>query len=209
MHQQLLQTKVLPIATVTSVQEAIHVCEALCAADLPLVEITFRNSAAELALRAAVQKFPQMAIGAGTILNVAELQRAHLAGAQFAASTGTNPRVVDAATKRELPMIPGVASPSDIERALDLGCRLVKFFPSEALGGPALLKAVLAPYLHTGLKVIATGGITARNLRDYLALEGVVAVGGSWLVAPRYLRQGDWLSVTEVAREACYLAHKT
>lgn len=208
MFDQLKAAKIVPVASVNSVDEGVKMCEALLEAELPIVEITFRTAAAEMAIKAVSERFPEMLVGAGTILNNKDLLRAIHAGAKFAVAPGSNPRVIKAAKSQSFPFFPGVATPSDIEAALDMGCKTLKFFPAGALGGPATLKALCAPYAHTGVRFIPTGGISAENLKDYLALEPVLAVGGSWMVSSKFVKAGDWESIRELAREAVYLANK-
>ncbi len=207
MLETLKRVKVIPVASVDTVDQGLRMCEALMAADLPVAEITFRTSAAEAAISAVSKAFPEMLVGAGTILNTVDLARALNAGAKFAVAPGSNPKVISEAQRIGLPFYPGVATPTDIEAALELGCRILKFFPAGALGGAKSLKALSAPYAHTGVSFIPTGGVTSENLRSYLELKTVIAAGGSWMVASEYLKGGDWASVTKLAREAVIQAN--
>lgn len=195
-------TRVVPVCSVDTVDIGLHMAESLIAGNLPVAEITFRTAAAEATIAAIARRFPAMLIGAGTILNVADLDRAIAAGATFAVAPGCNPTVVRAALERNFPFFPGVATPSDIERALELGVRTLKFFPAEAIGGVTLLKALIAPYSHTGVHFVPTGGIKASNMGDYLALPEVLAIGGSWMVDGKLLKAGAWNEVRDLAAAA-------
>ena len=148
---------------------------------LPVAEITFRTKAAESIIREASRRFPEMFIGAGTILNTADLHRAFDAGAKFAVAPGFNPTVVGEAMKNGYAFAPGICTPSEIEQAYELGCRFFKFFPAEAAGGVKMLKSIAAPYKHLGIKFMPTGGVTIDNAADWLAVPEVSAAGGTWL----------------------------
>ena len=164
-----------------SVDEGLRMCDALVSNGLPAVEITFRTAAAEPVIRAASQRFPEMVIGAGTVLNASDLHRAADAGARFAVAPGFNPTVVREALSSKFDFIPGVLTPGEIEQGLELGLRTFKFFPAEAAGGAAMLKALIAPYRHLGVRFMPTGGVKPANVEDYLAIPEVAAVGGTWL----------------------------
>ena len=152
--------------------------------------------AAEGLIREAAKRFPEMTIGAGTVLNTTDLHRAADAGARFAVAPGFNPTVVREALKCGIDFIPGVLTPGEIEQALELGLRLLKFFPAEAAGGVTMLKALFAPYKHLGVSFMPTGGVKIANVEDYLATPGVAAVGGTWL------NNADADTVREAARIA-------
>ncbi len=179
--KQLEQVKIVPVLVLNSLKEGLAVCEQLCRNGLPAAEITFRTSAAEEIIREVSKRFPEMFVGAGTVLNVDDLNRAFDAGAKFAVAPGFNPKVVAEAVKRGFPFCPGVCAPSEAEQALDFGCRTLKFFPAEACGGVAMLKALIAPYKHLGVKFMPTGGIKPANAESYLAVPEVAAIGGTWL----------------------------
>jgi len=193
---------VVPVAVVQDVAQGLRLCEALCEGGLTVIEVTFRTAAAAETIAAVRERFPQMHLGAGTVLSVADLQRAREAGATFAVAPGCNPEVVRAAVQAEFAFFPGIATPTDIELALSLGVRTLKYFPAEALGGVKLLSAMLAAYRHTGVRFIPTGGIKAANMGAYLALPEVPAVGGSWMVAKELLQNEAFAKVTQLAREA-------
>jgi 2-dehydro-3-deoxyphosphogluconate aldolase/(4S)-4-hydroxy-2-oxoglutarate aldolase len=204
---QLQSAGIIPVASVPNADAALHVCDALMTAALPLVEITFRTSAAAAAIAAAVQRFPKMLIGAGTVLSPEDVKAAHDAGASFGVAPGFNPGVVEAAHALDLPFFPGVSTPSEIENALQLGCTIQKLFPIEALGGVTYLKAVSAPYAHKKIRFIPTGGISLRNLAQYLTIPTVVAVGGSWIAAPDSIENAAWPSIANRAAEAVTLVN--
>ena len=173
--------KIVPVLVAESVDEGLKSCETLCANGLAAAEITFRTAAAEPLIREVAKRFPDMAIGAGTVLNVADLHRAADAGARFAVAPGFNPTIVREALKCGIDFIPGVLTPGEIEQGLELGLRTFKFFPAEAAGGAAMLKALIAPYRHLGVRFMPTGGIKPTNVETYLAIPEVAAVGGTWL----------------------------
>ena len=173
--------KIVPVLVAESVDEGLKSCETLCANGLAAAEITFRTAAAEPLIREVAKRFPDMAIGAGTVLNVADLHRAADAGARFAVAPGFNPTVVREALKSNIDFIPGVLTPGEIEQGLELGLRTFKFFPAEAAGGAAMLKALIAPYRHLGVRFMPTGGVKPANVETYLAIPEVAAVGGTWL----------------------------
>lgn len=192
----LKQIRIVPVLAAESVAAGLKTCEALSANGLPAAEITFRTAVAESLIREAVKRFPDMLIGAGTVLNVDDLHRAADAGVRFSVAPGFNPTVVREALKCGIDFIPGVLTPGEIEQALELGLRLLKFFPAEAAGGVTMLKALYAPYRHLGVCFMPTGGVNAANVEAYLATPGVAAVGGTWL------NNADAESIREAARIA-------
>ncbi|HCG28038.1 MAG TPA: 2-dehydro-3-deoxyphosphogluconate aldolase [Lentisphaeria bacterium] len=177
----LAQYKIIPVLVLEDLESGLRRCELLCECGLPVAEITFRTKAAESIIREASRRFPEMFIGAGTILNTADLHRAFDAGAKFAVAPGFNPTVVGEAMKNGYAFAPGICTPSEIEQAYELGCRFFKFFPAEAAGGVKMLKSIAAPYKHLGIKFMPTGGVTIDNAADWLAVPEVSAAGGTWL----------------------------
>ena len=177
----LAQYKNIPVLVLEDLESGLRRCELLCECGLPVAEITFRTKAAESIIREASRRFPEMFIGAGTILNTADLHRAFDAGAKFAVAPGFNPTVVGEAMKHGYAFAPGICTPSEIEQAYELGCRFFKFFPAEAAGGVKMLKSIAAPYKHLGIKFMPTGGVTIDNAADWLAVPEVSAAGGTWL----------------------------
>ena len=175
--------KLIPMVVMDKAEHAGAFGDALVAGGLPVAEITFRTPAAEQAVRALARR-GDVLVGAGTILTIEQADRAIDAGARFLVAPGTNPRIVEHVLKRGVPMVPGIATPSEIELAISLGVTALKFFPAETMGGVAALKAFAGPYPDA--RFIPTGGITPELLPNYLQLKSVVACGGSWL-APREL----------------------
>lgn len=186
---------VVPVIAIEKVDAALPLADALLQGGLPVVEITFRTAAAAEVIRKLSQERPQLTVGAGTVLTPANLQAAKASGAAFAVAPGLNPQIVREAQQLGLPFAPGVATPSDIELGLSLGCKLLKFFPAEALGGVGMLEALSAPYRHTGLRFMPTGGVTSANLENYLAVDTVAAVGGTWLARKEELSTGNWSEI--------------
>lgn len=201
----LREIRIVPVLVLNDVDSGMKMCEILMECGLPAAEITFRTDAAEAVIRAAAERFPGLYLGAGTILNVRDLDRAFDAGAKFAVAPGFNPTVVKAAVAAGRPFAPGVCTPSEVEQALELGCKFLKFFPAEAAGGVKMLKSILAPYRHLGVRFMPTGGITAANAADYLALNEVAAVGGTWLGKPADLEAGNWEAIRAAVRDAVTL----
>lgn len=191
---------VVPVVEIERSEDAVELGRALLAGGLPCAEITFRTAAAEEAIRRVASSLPEIIVGAGTVLSVEQADRAVSAGARFIVSPGFNSKVVDWCLRNEIPVTPGVATPTEIEMALDKGLNILKFFPAEALGGMAMLKAVAAPY--GGVKFIPTGGINQENLAGYLAHPSVHCCGGSWLVKAKLISTGRFDEITRLTQEA-------
>jgi 2-dehydro-3-deoxyphosphogluconate aldolase/(4S)-4-hydroxy-2-oxoglutarate aldolase len=194
--------RVIPVIAIESVEAALPLADALLEGGLPIIEITFRTAAARAAIERIASRCPDVLIGAGTVLSIDNLQAAIDSGARFAVAPGLNMTVVEAANDANLPMIPGVATASEVELALSLGCRLQKFFPSEALGGVKMLKALSGPYAHTGVKFVPTGGVTTDNLESYLSLGVVEAVGGTWIAKTADIKAERWSEIRDRCRAA-------
>jgi 2-dehydro-3-deoxyphosphogluconate aldolase/(4S)-4-hydroxy-2-oxoglutarate aldolase len=197
--------RIVPVVVIDDVGQAIPLAEALQAGGLDVVEITLRTPAAEAAIEAICRKFPRMLVGAGTILEEAQIPRVVAAGAQFGVAPGLNEAVVRKAQACGLPFIPGVMTPSEVECALALGCRILKFFPADAAGGVKMLRSIAAPYAHTGVKFIPLGGLNATNAAEYLTLPSVIALGGSWIVDRKLIAENNWAMITRLTREALAL----
>ncbi|MDH7484916.1 MAG: bifunctional 4-hydroxy-2-oxoglutarate aldolase/2-dehydro-3-deoxy-phosphogluconate aldolase [Anaerolineae bacterium] len=191
---------VVPVVEIERAEDAVELGKALLAGGLPCAEITFRTAAAEEAIRRISSSLPQVIVGAGTVLSVDQASKAVSAGAQFIVSPGFNQKVVDWCLQREIPVTPGVLTPTEIEMALDRGLKVLKFFPAEAMGGVAALKAISAPY--KGVKFIPTGGINQDNLANYLALPSVHCCGGSWMVKAHLISAGRFDEITRLTEEA-------
>jgi 2-dehydro-3-deoxyphosphogluconate aldolase/(4S)-4-hydroxy-2-oxoglutarate aldolase len=200
--------RVVSVVVIDKVENAVPMAEALLAGGLSVMEITFRTAAAEDSIRRIVQALPQMICGAGTLLTPDQIARAQDAGAQFGVSPGFNPRVVAKAKELKFPFYPGVLTPSDIEAALEMGCNLMKFFPAEPSGGVKMLKAIAAPYAHTGIKFIPLGGINTTNAPDYFQMSSVAAIGGTWIADAKLISEKKWADITRNAHEIVDLAAK-
>ncbi len=203
---RLRELRVVPVVTIDDAATAAGVAAALADGGLPLVEVTFRTDAAANAIRAIREARPDVLVGAGTVLDVATVDAALEAGAEFIVAPGLNPTVVDRCIARGVAVIPGAVTPTEIEDALARGIRLVKFFPSEALGGTRYLAAVAPPY--RSMRFLPTGGVTLANLAQYLALPQVTACGGSWLATGEAIRSGRYEEITRHAAEAVAVARQ-
>lgn len=194
--------KIVPVAVIERVEDAVPLAGALREGGLNVIEVTLRTEAAFEAVAAIRSAFPDMIVGVGTVLEPAQAERARRLGAAFGVAPGLNEEVVRAARGVGLPFIPGVLTPSEVERAMALGLRLLKFFPAEASGGVKMLEALAGPYAHTGVKFIPLGGINLANLSAYLAVPVVAAIGGSWFVNKKQIAAGDWAGIARQTREA-------
>ncbi|HEY5715598.1 MAG TPA: bifunctional 4-hydroxy-2-oxoglutarate aldolase/2-dehydro-3-deoxy-phosphogluconate aldolase [Psychromonas sp.] len=198
--KQLAALKVIPVIAVERAEDIIPLGKALYDNGLPVAEITFRSDAAAEAIRLLRQAYPDMLIGAGTVLNKAQALAAKEAGATFIVSPGFNANTVRACQELDIPIIPGVNNPSTVEAALEMGLSTLKFFPAEASGGINMLKSLLAPY--TQIQIMPTGGINSANIKDYLAIDRVIACGGSWMVDKKLIDNGQWDEIGRLTREA-------
>ena len=203
--ESFLKQRLLCITVVDRAEDAVPLAEALLAGGLKVMEITFRTTAAAESIRRIRQKVPRMAIGAGTLLTPEQVQEAIDFGAQFGVSPGLNEAVLNTAGERDLPFFPGVMTPTEVDRALNLGWKHLKFFPAEPAGGAAMLKALAAPFAHTGVKFVPTGGINATKLPDYLAIPQVAAVAGSWMGDRKLIQEKAWPKITALAAESLKL----
>lgn len=194
---------VVPVVELDGREVALPLSKALMAGGLPVAEITFRSEAAADSIQILREELPQMLVGAGTILNVDQVEMAHRAGSQFVVTPGFNPAVVEACIELDVPILPGINNPTGVEQAMGFGLEAVKFFPAEASGGVLFLKALSGPY--PSIRFLPTGGITLNNLRAYLALPNVLACGGSWVVRPALIRTSRFDEITRLADEAVAL----
>ena len=204
----LSQIKIVPVLVLNDLDSGLKMCELLAECGLPAAEITFRTTAAESIIREAAKRFPELYLGAGTILNTRDLDRAFNAGARFAVAPGCNPTVVKAAAAAGYAFAPGVCTPSEVEMAMELGCRFLKFFPAEAAGGVKMIKSLIAPYKHMGVKFMPTGGITTANVLEYLSVKEIVAVGGTWLGKASDLQAGNFEAIAETVKAAVELKNQ-
>jgi 2-dehydro-3-deoxyphosphogluconate aldolase/(4S)-4-hydroxy-2-oxoglutarate aldolase len=203
------ETAVVAVLVVDHVQHAVPLARALLAGGIGAMELTLRTPAALDALRAVVAEVPEMLPGIGTILNAQQVGHVADAGARFGVAPGLNPRVIQQAQRVGLPFAPGIMTPSDLEAALELGCREVKFFPAEPAGGLSYLKSMAAPYAHLGVRFIPLGGLKSDNLQQYLQSPLVMAVGGSWIAPRDLILAEDWEAITGRAAEATEIAKQT
>ena len=202
---RLAASRIAAVVTMDDAVAAGRVAKALASGGIAAVELTLRTPSALDCLRAMREATPQLLVGAGTVLTPEHLESAFAAGAQFAVSPGVNRRVLEAARQTGVPFAPGVATPSDVETALECDCRLLKFFPAVPLGGLSYLRTMAAPYHHLGVRYIPLGGVTPDNLAEYLAEPMVAAVGGSWLAPANVIAAGDWSEIERRARAASAL----
>lgn len=197
---KLSQIGIVPVVALNHIEDARPLAKSLCDGGLPCAEVTFRTDCAEEAIRIMTTEFPQMFVGAGTVLTTEQVDRAVNAGAKFIVSPGLNPEVVKYCVDKNIPVTPGCANPSDIEQALALGLDVVKIFPAEAIGGLKLIKSIAAPYVN--MKFMPTGGINAKNLNEYLAFDRIIACGGSWMVSGALIDAGKFDEITALTKEA-------
>jgi 2-dehydro-3-deoxyphosphogluconate aldolase / (4S)-4-hydroxy-2-oxoglutarate aldolase len=200
------QIGIIPVVSVPKLEDALPLAEALLEGGLPCAEITFRTAAAAESVARIRSRFPEIFLGAGTVLTIGQAETAISAGAEFIVSPGTNLTVVDYCLSRGVTIFPGVCTPTEIETALSKGVDTLKFFPAEPMGGVKFLQAICAPYRN--VKFIPTGGIDTKNVGQYLALPQVVACGGSWMVKPELFEAGDFAKVKQLTAEAVALARE-
>ncbi len=198
--EEISQYGIVPVVALDKPEDARPLAKALCTGGLPVAEVTFRTDAAEEAIGIMSKEFPDMLVGAGTVLTCEQVDRAVNAGAKFIVSPGLNPTVVKYCVEKNIPITPGCANPSDIECAMELGLDVVKFFPAEAIGGLKMIKAMSAPYGK--IKFIPTGGINADNLISYLDFKKTLACGGSWMVNKELVNAGRFDEIEELTRTA-------
>ncbi|NLM61446.1 MAG: bifunctional 4-hydroxy-2-oxoglutarate aldolase/2-dehydro-3-deoxy-phosphogluconate aldolase [Clostridiales bacterium] len=205
LFEKLTRIGIIPVVKIDNADSALGLADALSAGGLPCAEITFRTNAAADAIRIISEKRPDFLVGAGTVLTVDQVKTAVDAGAGFMVSPGLNPKVVTYCIQNGIPVIPGVSSAGDIEAALDLGLSRLKFFPAEAAGGIAFLKALQGPYGM--VKFMPTGGINSGNVTQYLALKNVFACGGSWMVDSKLISEGSFHSIEQLTKQAVSVMH--
>lgn len=203
--EEIHRLRVVPVVAIKDVKDAEPLAQALIDGNLPCAEITFRTDAAEDSIH-ILAKRGDILVGAGTVLNIDQVKIAVDAGAKFIVSPGFNPKAVQYCLDNNIPVIPGVCTPSDISLALDFGLEVVKFFPAEAFGGLQTLKAISAPY--SMVRFIPTGGIGPETLVEYLSFPKVFACGGSWMVTSDLISSGNFSEIRRLTREAVELAAK-
>lgn len=205
---QIEQSSIIAVLVIDDAAHAVPVARALLDGGITAMELTLRTPAAIDALKNIRNEVPEMLAGIGTVLSPDQAQQVHDAGGQFAVAPGCNPRVVKKAQQLGLPFAPGIATPTDLEIALELGCREVKFFPSEPSGGMKYLKSLAAPYSHLGVRYVPLGGVSSDNLGSYLADPMILAVGGSWLAKRDAINAEDWDGIRARAAEAVAIAQE-
>lgn len=206
MEEKIAELKVVPVVVLEDAKDAAPLAKALCEGGLPCAEVTFRTAAAKDSIKAMTDAYPDMLVGAGTVLTTEQVDSAVEAGAKFIVSPGFDPEIVDYCLEKEIPVFPGCITPSEVAQAVKRGLRVVKFFPAEQFGGVATIKALSAPYV--GLKFMPTGGISAKNLKEYLACKPIVACGGSWMVKKDLIQAGEFEKIKELTKEAVALANE-
>ena len=204
LEQQFYDYGVVPVVVLENAKDALPLAKALTEGGLPCAEVTFRTDAAEESIRLICREYPDMLVGAGTVLTTGQVDRAVAAGAQFIVSPGFDPEVVDYCLEKDIPVFPGCVTPSEVAQAAKRGMKVVKFFPAEQAGGIAMIKAMAAPY--TTMRFMPTGGISAKNLKDYLSFGKILCCGGSWMVKGDLVKNGEFDKIRELTKEAVELA---
>ncbi|EJB77283.1 keto-hydroxyglutarate-aldolase/keto-deoxy-phosphogluconate aldolase [Helicobacter pylori Hp A-27] len=194
---------IVPVVVIENIKDAVPLAQSLIEGGIPIIEVTLRSSCALEAIELIAKNVPKMRVGAGTILNLTQLEQAQNRGAEFLISPGLTIKLLEHAKKKDMPLIPGVSSSSEVMQALELGYSALKFFPAEYCGGVKLLNAFNGPF--KGVKFCPTGGISADNMRSYLNLENVLCVGGSWLTPKNLIQNKEWDKITEICKRALAL----
>lgn len=203
MEKMLEKFGVMPVVVLENAEDALPLAEALMKGGLPCAEVTFRTDAAEESIRRMAEHFPEMLVGAGTVLTTEQADRAVRAGAKFIVSPGFDPEIVDYCIERKIPVFPGCITPSEAAQAVKRGLKVVKFFPAEQFGGVSTIKALAAPYAM--LKFMPTGGVNAKNLKEYLSCGKILCCGGSWMVKGDLIKAGEFDKICEMTKEAAAL----
>ena len=194
---------VVPVVVLNDAKDAAPLAKALCEGGLPCAEVTFRTEAAEESIRIMTTEYPDMFVGAGTVLTIEQVDRAVAAGAKFIVSPGFDPEIVDYCLSKDIPVYPGCITPSEVAQAVKRGLKVVKFVPAEQFGGVSTIKALAAPYV--GVKFMPTGGVNAKNLESYLSCDKIVACGGSWMVKGDLVKEGKFDDIKNLVKEAVQL----
>ena len=204
LEEQFYDFAVVPVVVLEDAKDAVPLAEALVKGGLPCAEVTFRTDAAEESIRLMCEKYPEMLVGAGTVLTTEQVDRAVAAGAKFIVSPGFDAEIVDYCLEKEIPVLPCCITPSEVAQAVKRGLKTVKFFPAEQAGGLPMIKAMAAPY--TMLKFMPTGGISTKNLKDYLGFDKIICCGGSWMVKGDLIKNKEFDKIAEMTKEAVELA---
>ena len=203
MEEQLQGFGVVPVVVLNEAEDALPLAKALTDGGLPCAEVTFRTEAAEESIRRMSGAYPDMLVGAGTVLTTEQADRAVSAGAKFIVSPGFDPEVVDHCLEKKIPVFPGCVTPSEIAQAVKRGLKVIKFFPAEPFGGVGTIKSLAAPYPM--VKFMPTGGVSAKNLEGYLGCDKILACGGSWMGKGDLIKGGKFDEIRELTREAVAL----
>ena len=191
---------IVPVVVLDDAKDAAPLAKALCEGGLPCAEVTFRTAAAEESIRIMAKEFPEMLVGAGTVLTTEQVDRAVAAGASVIVSPGFDPEIVDYCISKNIPVMPGIVTPSELAQAVKRGLTRVKFFPATAAGGIKMIKAMCAAY--TNVRIMPTGGINAKNINSYLAFDKILACGGSWMVKKDLVAAGEFDKIRDLTKEA-------
>ena len=202
-EEQFYDYGVVPVVVLEDAKDALPLAKALTEGGLPCAEVTFRTDAAEESIRLIRREYPDMLVGAGTVLGIDQAERALEAGAKFIVSPGFDPQVVDDCLERDVPVFPGCITPSEVAQAVKRGMEVLKFFPAEQAGGLAMIKAMAAPY--TMVKFMPTGGISEKNLKEYLECDKIICCGGSWMVKGSLIKNGEFGKIRKLVKEAVEL----
>ena len=202
--EQIQNLAVVPVVVLEDTEDALPLAKALCEGGLPCAEVTFRTDAAEESIKIMTEAFPDMLVGAGTVLTAEQVDQAVKAGAKFIVSPGFDPEIVDYCILKDIPVFPGCITPSEVAQAVKRGLKVIKFFPAEQFGGIAAIKALAAPY--TDIKFMPTGGINPKNLENYLSDDKIIACGGSWMVKGNLIKEGRLDEIRILTAEAVKLA---
>jgi len=205
-YEKIKELIIIPVVTINNAGHAIPLGKALLEAGLPVIEITFRTEAAAKSIKQLVKNLPELFVGAGTVLSIEQVKAAVNAGAQFIVTPGFNPQVVDYCVESNITIIPGLNTPTMVEWALERGITLVKFFPADISGGPKMLRVLSGPY--PTMRFMPTGGINNNNMIEYLKLDNVIAVGGSWIVKKDLIESGKFDEITRLTKDAISLVKK-
>ena len=199
-NEKLKEIGIVPVVVINDVEDALPLAKALVEGGLPCAEVTFRTRAAADAIKIMSEAYPEMLVGAGTVLTKEQVDKAIESGSKFIVSPGLNPNIVSYVLEKGMPMVPGTCTPSDIERALELGLTEVKFFPAEASGGLNMIKALSGPYVSVSF--MPTGGLNTSNVREYLANPKIFCCGGTWIAKENLLKEKKFDEIKKLAKEA-------
>jgi 2-dehydro-3-deoxyphosphogluconate aldolase/(4S)-4-hydroxy-2-oxoglutarate aldolase len=206
-YSKIKNHRIIPVIAIERLEDALPLADALIDSGLPLIEITFRTKVAADVIKTLNGQRPVMLLGAGTILTRDELKASIDNGASFGVAPGLNPAIVEEALKNDFPFMPGIMTPSDLEIGLSLGITNYKFFPAGAAGGVSYLSSLSAPYSHKGVQFVPTGGVNPDNLNEYLGLNTVMAVGGTWIAKSADINSGNWEKIKSNCQEAHAILH--